>query len=145
MDVRVGYKESWELRIDAFELEYWSRFLRAPWNARRSKQSILMEISAGCSLEELMLKLKLPYLATWCEELINWKDPDAGKDWEQEEKGMTEDETLGWHHWLNGMGFSAFWEFVMDTEAWGAAVLGVTKKWTRLSDWTKLNRNGLEE
>ena len=103
--------ESWAIkraehwRIDAFELGYWSRFLRVPWNARRSKQSILKEISAGCSLEELMLKLKLPYLATWCEELISWKDPDAGKDWGQEEKGMTEDKMVAWHHRLNGHRF----------------------------------------
>ena len=61
MDVRVGYKESLALRIDAFELEYWSRFLRAPWNARRSKQSILKEIRPGYSLEGLMLRLKLQY------------------------------------------------------------------------------------
>ena len=56
------------------------------------------EISPGCSLERLMLKLKLQYLATACEKLTHWKDPDAGRDWGQEEKGMTEDEMAGWHY-----------------------------------------------
>ena len=60
-----------------------------------------------------------------------WKDPDAGRDWGQEEKGTTEDETVGWHHWLNGYGFG--WIL-----AWCAAVHGVAKSWTRLSDWTEL-------
>ena len=72
-------------------------------------------------------------LATWCEELTHLKRPDAGKDWEQEEKGMTEDEMVGWHHRLNGR------ELVMDRKAWRAAVHGVTKSQTQLSKWTELN------
>ena len=73
-----------------------------PWTAGRSNQSILKEIGPGCSLEGLMLKLKLQYYAkSW---LIG-KGPDAGRDWGQEEKGMTEDEMVGWHHWLNGHEF----------------------------------------
>ena len=72
--------------------------MRVPWTARRSNQSILKEISPGCSLEGLMLKLKLQYLATTCKELTHWKDPDAGRDLGQEEKGKTEDEMAGWHH-----------------------------------------------
>ena len=96
--------ESWTVkkaerqRIDAFELWCWRRLMRVPRTARRSNQSILKEISPGCSLERLMLKLKLQYLATACEKLTHWKDPDAGRDWGQEEKGMTEDEMAGWHH-----------------------------------------------
>ena len=83
-------------RIDAFELWCWRRFLRVPWTARRSNQSILKEISPGCSLEGLMLKLNSNTLATSCEELTH---PDAGGcgDWGQEEKGTTEDEMGGWH------------------------------------------------
>ena len=66
------------------------------------------------------------------------KDPDAGKDWRWEEKGMTEDEMVGWHHWLSGHELSRLRELVMDSEAWRAAVHGVTKRWTRLKDWTEL-------
>ena len=87
-------------RIDAFELWCWRRLLRVPWTARRSNQSILKDISPGCSLEGLMLKLKLQYFG----HLIG-KDPDAGRDWGQEEKGTTEDQMAGWHHQLNGHEF----------------------------------------
>ena len=93
-------------RTDAFELWSWGRLLRVLWTARRSNQSILKEISPEYSLEGLVLKLKLQIL--WPPDVKNWlieKDPDAGKDWRQEEKGMTEDEMAGWHHWLNGHGF----------------------------------------
>ena len=92
--------EHW--RVDAFELWCWGRVLRVPWTARRSNQSILKEISPEYSLEGLMLKLKIQYFGppdvkNW----LIWKDPDAGKDWRREEKGMTEDEMVGWHHQLN--------------------------------------------
>ena len=108
--------ESWTLkkaecwRINAFELWCWRRLLRVPWTARRSNQSILREISPGCSLEGLRLKLKVQYLATSCKELGGFpggigKDPDAGRDWGQAEKGMTEDEMAGWHHRLYGHEF----------------------------------------
>ena len=101
--------ESWTIkkaerwRIDAFELWCWRRLLRVPWTARRSNQSIL-KISPGCSLEGLMLKLKLQ----WPPDGKNWlirKVPEAGKDWRWEEKGTTEDEMVGWHHWLKGHAF----------------------------------------
>ena len=100
--------ESWTIkkgecqRIDAFELWCWRRLLRITWASRISNQSILKEISPKCSLEGLMLRLKTPIL--WPRDAKNWliaKDPDAGKDWRQEEKGMTEDEMVEWHHWLN--------------------------------------------
>ena len=103
--------ESWTIkkaehwRIDAFELWCWRRLLRVRWTARRSNQSILKEISPECSLEGLMLKLKLQYFGHFVKSWLIWKDPDAGKDWRQEEKGMTEDEMVGWHHWLNGHEF----------------------------------------
>ena len=96
--------EHW--RIDAFELWCWRRFLRVPWTARRSNQSILKEIRPGCSLKGLMLKLKL--LTLWLPDATNWllgKDPDAGKDWRQEEKGTTEDGMVECHHRLNGHEF----------------------------------------
>ena len=75
--------------------------MRVPWTARRSNQSILKEISPGCSLEGLMLKLKLHYFG-YLMQRADGKDPDAGRDWGQEEKGTTEDEMAGWHHRLDG-------------------------------------------
>ena len=104
--------ESWTVkkaehqRIDAFELWCWRRLLRVPWITRRSNQSILKEISPEYSLKGLMLKLKLPIL--WPPDAKNsliWKDPDAGKDWRQEEKGTTEDKVVGWHQRPNGHEF----------------------------------------
>ena len=80
----------------------WRRLLRVPWTARRSNQSILKEISPGISLEGIMLKLKLQYFVHLMRRVLIGKDSDAGMDWEQEEKGTTEDEMAGWHHWLNG-------------------------------------------
>ena len=102
--------ESWTVkkaehrRIDAFELWCWIRLLRVPWTARRSNQPILKEINPEYSLEGLMLKLQ--YLGSLVK---NWlmvrKDADAGKDWRPEEKRMTEDKMVGWHHRLNGHEF----------------------------------------
>ena len=96
-------KKAEHRRIDAFQL--WCRriLLRIPWIAERINQSILKEISSGCSLEELMLKLKLQFFShlMWKADSFA-KTPDAGKDWGQEEKGTTEDEMVGEHHGLNG-------------------------------------------
>ena len=86
-------------RIDAFEL-CWRRLLRVPWKARRSNQSILKEINPKYSLEGLMLKLQ--YFGHLAKRRFTGKDPDAGKDWGQEAKSVTEDEIVGLHHWLNG-------------------------------------------
>ena len=81
-------------RVDAFKLYCLRRFLKVSWTARKSNQSILKKISPEYSLEGLMLKLKFQYFVTWCKELTHWKDPDAGKDWRQEEKGTKEDEMV---------------------------------------------------
>ena len=102
--------ESWtikkaEYRIDAFELWCWRGLLRVPWTAS-SKQSILKEINPEYSLVGRMLKLKLQIL--WPCDVKSWlirKNPDAGKDWRQEEKWATKDEMVGWHHWLDGHEF----------------------------------------
>ena len=97
--------ESWTIqkdecwRIDSFELWCWRRLTRT---ARRSNQSILKEISPGCSLEGLMLRLKLQYFGHLMWRADSLEKTDAGKDWGQEEKGMTEDEMVRWHHLLNG-------------------------------------------
>ena len=76
--------------------------MRVPWTARRSNQSILKEISPGCSLEGLMLKLKLQYFGHLMQRVDSLEKTDAGRDWVQEEKGTTEDEVAGWHHRLDG-------------------------------------------
>ena len=76
--------------------------MRVPWTARRSNQSILKEISPGISLEGMMLKLKLQYFGHLMRRADSLEVSDVGRDWGQEEKGMTEDEMAGWHHRLNG-------------------------------------------
>ena len=96
--------ESWTIkkaerqRIDAFELWCWRRLLRVLWTARRSNQSILQEISSRCSLEGLMLRLKLQYFGYLMQRADSLEKTDAERDWGQEEKGITEDEMAGWHH-----------------------------------------------
>ena len=125
-------------RIDAFELWCWRRFLRVPWTGRRSNQSILKEISPEYSLEGQMLTLK-PIL--WPPDVKNWlirKDPDAGKDWRQEEKGTTENEMVGWNHHLDGREFKqAPWVgdgqgSLVCCSPWGHKELDTTEqlKWT---------------
>ena len=108
--VRYGC-ESWTVkkaerrRIDAFELWCWRRLLRVPWTSRRSNQSSLKEISPGCSLEGMMLELKLQDCGHLMRRGDSLEKTDAGRDWGQEEKGMTEDEMAGWHHQLYGCEF----------------------------------------
>ena len=98
-------KKAERQRTDAFELWCWRRLLRVLWTARRSNQSILKENSPEYSLEGLMLKLKLQYLDHLMQRADSLEKTDAGRNWEQEEKGTTEDEMAGWHHRLDRLEF----------------------------------------
>ena len=106
MDVRVGLQKAECRRIDAFELWCWRRLLRVPWTAKRSNQSILKEISPGCSLEGLMLKLKLQYFGHLMRRADSLeKTLMLGKIEGRRRRGQQEDEMVGWHHQLDGHGF----------------------------------------
>ena len=143
--------ESWTVkkaerrRIADFELWCWRRLLRVPWTARRSNQSILKKISPGCSLEGLMLKLKLQYFGHLMRRAASCEKTLMLGNWGQEEKGTTEDEMVRWHHRLDGHGFR--WTLgVGDRQgglaccgSWGCKDLDTTEHvihaQDRLSDW----------
>ena len=124
-------------RIDVFDLWCWRNLLRVPWTSRRSKQSSLKEISPGYSIESLMLLLKLQYFGYLMRKNgLTGKDPGAGKDWGQEEKGHQKMKLLDGIIGTVEMNLSKLWETVKDRKAWHAAVHGIMKSWTWLSDWT---------
>ena len=127
--------------MDAFELWCWRRLLRVPWTARRSNQSILKEISPGCSLEGLMLKLNLQYFGHLVrrddsfEKTLILGKIEGRRRKERQRMRLLDDITDS-----IDMGLGGLQELVIDREAWSAAVHGVTKSQTWLSDWTELNK-----
>ena len=128
-------KKAEHQRIDAFELWCWRRLLRVHWTARRSNQSIIKEISPGCSLEGLMLKLKLQYFGHFMQRVESLEKTLMLRGiGGQEEKGATEDEMARWHHDSMDMSLSKLREFVIYREAWRASIHGITKSQTRLRD-----------
>ena len=137
MDVRVGL-ESWATKSWNFRTGVLEKILQSPLNSKEIQPVHPEGNQCWILIRRTDAEAETPIL--WPPDAKNWllrKDPNAGKDLRWEEKGTTEDEMVGWHHWLTDMSLNRLWELVIDREAWHAAVHRVTKTW--LSDLTELN------
>ena len=135
----LDYKESWVPKNWCFLTVVLEKTLERPLDCKEIQPVHPKGNQSWIFIGGTDAETETPIL--WPPEVKNWligKDPDAGKDWRREEKGMTEDETVGWHPWLDGHELEQVPELVMDREAWHAAVHGVAKSWTWLSNWTEL-------
>ena len=139
MDVRLDHKESWALKNWCFWTVVLKKTLESPLDCKEIKPVNPKGNQSWIFIGRTGAEAKAPIL--WPSNAKSWlirKDPDAGKDWRQEEKGKTEDEPIGWHHCLMEMSLSKLQELVMYREAWRAAVHAAAKSWTWLYDWAEL-------
>ena len=136
----LDYKESWAQKHWCFRTVVLEKTLECPLDCEEIQPVHPKGNQSWVFIGTTDIETVTPIF--WPPDAKSWligKDPDAWKDWRQEEKGSTEDEMVGWHHWLNGHEIVKLQELVMDREAWCAAVYGVTNSWTRLNDWIELN------
>ena len=138
----LDYKESWALKNWWFWTVVLEKTLKSPLDCKEIQPVQPNGDQSWVFIGRTDVEAETPMFGLT--HVKNWlicKDPDAGKDWGQEEKGKTEDGMVRWHHWLNGHGLHGLWQLVMGREAWRAVVHGIPKSWTRLSNWTtELNR-----
>ena len=136
----LDHKESWALRNWCFWTVVLEKTLESPLDYKKIQLVHPKGDQSWMFIGRTDVKAETPILRPLdAKSRLIWKDPEAGKDWRRWEKGTAEDDVVVWHHWLNGHELSKLQELVMDREALCAAVHGVTKSWTWLSDWTELN------
>ena len=136
----LDYKESWALKNSCFWTVMLEKTLKSPLDIKEIQPVLSTGNRSWIFIGRADVEAETPIL--WPPDVKSWligKDPDAGKDWRKEEKGVKEIKMVGWHHWLNGHEFEQALGVMMNSETCCAAVHGITKSWTQLSDWNELN------